>query len=284
MPSPAPVEKIVWSQPPDMLDIDVISGRNSDRHWRVYHQTYTICSIIEHGGLTEWSYRGKEYTSYRKQLTLMEPGEIHQTSKHTAQIDFHVLQIAPSLMEQLTQDSVYRGLPHFKTGQASRPSLFHAFAQFHLALAVCAPLLERQSRLADCVRALLVDCAERELRAEPTPPRSALRRARDYLHEHYAEKIALQNVADIAGLSQFHFLRAFSREFGLPPHAYQNSLRVEKTRLLLKAGVPVQAIEAGFADQSHLIRHFKRMIGVTPGEYVAMMGGKRTTSAPRRQQ
>jgi AraC-like DNA-binding protein len=73
----------------------------------------------------------------------------------------------------------------------------------------------------------------------------------------------------IAGLSPFHLVRSFTRRFGLPPHAYQIHVRVERARALLTTGMPpVQvASSVGFADQSHFTRHFRRINNVTPANY-----------------
>jgi AraC-like DNA-binding protein len=70
-------------------------------------------------------------------------------------------------------------------------------------------------------------------------------------------------------MSPFALLRAFRGETGLPPHAYLNQLRVRLARRLLDRGVaPAEvAAEVGFADQAHLTRHFKRVMGVPPGAY-----------------
>jgi transcriptional regulator GlxA family with amidase domain len=64
-------------------------------------------------------------------------------------------------------------------------------------------------------------------------------------------------------------LRAFRGETGLPPHAYLNQLRVRRARVLLDDGVtPADvAVQVGFADQAHLTRHFKRVVGVPPAAY-----------------
>jgi AraC-like DNA-binding protein len=73
----------------------------------------------------------------------------------------------------------------------------------------------------------------------------------------------------MTGLSQFAVLRAFRAETGLPPHAYLNQIRVRRARTLLDQGIaPADvALTTGFADQAHLTRHFKRVVGVPPGAY-----------------
>lgn len=105
----------------------------------------------------------------------------------------------------------------------------------------------------------------------PTPLRrqEGLKRALDYLNDHFAEDVALQDLADVVGLSQFHFSREFAAVYGLPPHLYQTQIRVVKAKALLLAGGEIGdvALEVGFADQSHMNRHFKRLTAVTPGHY-----------------
>jgi len=101
------------------------------------------------------------------------------------------------------------------------------------------------------------------------PSMAALRRVRDYLESCPEEDISLARLAAIANLSPSHLSHTFRFAFGLPPHAYLVQVRVSRARTLLKQGQPVCEVAArsGFADQAHLTRHFKRLVGVTPGRY-----------------
>ena len=79
-------------------------------------------------------------------------------------------------------------------------------------------------------------------------------------------------VAELAarrGVSREGFSRAFTREYGMPPHAFGLIARLNQARRLLRAGAPIAgaAADAGFADQSHLGRCFRRAFGVTPGRF-----------------
>ncbi len=79
----------------------------------------------------------------------------------------------------------------------------------------------------------------------------------------------LTELAALVNLSIFQLSRAFKKELGLAPHEYQTQQRVHRATALLRAGESAAsvAITTGFYDQSHLNRHFKRLIGVTPGQY-----------------
>jgi AraC-like DNA-binding protein len=111
---------------------------------------------------------------------------------------------------------------------------------------------------------------------EENPPQAAfgyhhdaIRRARAYLHERFNESVSLDELSAIAGLSPYHLVRSFTRRFGLPPHAYQIHVRVERARVLLATGMPPAQVASsvGFADQSHFTRHFRRINNVTPANY-----------------
>ncbi len=102
----------------------------------------------------------------------------------------------------------------------------------------------------------------------------AVRRALEYLGDHLLERVTLDELAVAVGVSKFRLVRLFRACVGMPPHRYQLGLRLRLARRLLERGVPiaVAAAEAGFADQSHLHRHFRRGLGMTPGEYVVRFG------------
>jgi len=100
---------------------------------------------------------------------------------------------------------------------------------------------------------------------------ASLALVRELLGDRLAEAVGLAELAAAAGLSRFHLIRAFQRRYGLTPFAYQRNLRIERARAVLRAGVSLAdaAANAGFADQSHLGRSFRAVMGSTPGEYRA---------------
>lgn len=94
---------------------------------------------------------------------------------------------------------------------------------------------------------------------------------RRYLDDHAAHDVTLAELAGLASVSVPTLVRRYRAEVGMAPHAYLISRRVEIARASLLAGAAVAtaAAAAGFADQSHLHRHFTRLVGVTPGRFRA---------------
>ena len=100
-----------------------------------------------------------------------------------------------------------------------------------------------------------------------------IKRAKDYLHSFYGREITLNDLAAVAQSSPYHLLRIFRGSVGLTPHAYLIQIRIEEGKRLLRAGNPISDVSAstGFTDQSHFTRHFKRIMGVTPGQYLPQL-------------
>ncbi|MGH8631354.1 MAG: helix-turn-helix domain-containing protein [Burkholderiales bacterium] len=97
-----------------------------------------------------------------------------------------------------------------------------------------------------------------------------LQRVIAYVHAHLAENVCLQNMAVAAGLSPFHFARLFKSTTGFTPHGYLVRIRVERVKELLSRcdrTMTEIAAEAGFADQSHMSKVFRRVMGGTPTEF-----------------
>jgi AraC family transcriptional regulator len=105
------------------------------------------------------------------------------------------------------------------------------------------------------------------------PHEARLHRCIERLHDAPEECVSLADLAADCQLSPFHFARVFKRVTGHPPHEYQLRLRVQRARELLRArpAMTVSEIAAnlGFSDESHLRRHFKRIVGTTPARFRA---------------
>jgi AraC family transcriptional regulator len=102
-------------------------------------------------------------------------------------------------------------------------------------------------------------------------PRGRLRAVVEYVEGHLAAAPSLDQLAAVARLSPYHFARQFKAATGLPPHQYVIARRVDRARDLLRAEADPSladvAASVGFSDQSQFCHHFKRIVGVTPGQF-----------------
>jgi AraC family transcriptional regulator len=108
-------------------------------------------------------------------------------------------------------------------------------------------------------------------RRDGTLPRVKLRAVVEYVEDHLDASPTLEQMAAIARLSVYHFAQQFRRATGLPPYQYVIARRVERAKHLLQTGSDFSLAEvaasAGFSDQSQFCYHFKRLVGVTPGQF-----------------
>jgi AraC family chemosensory pili system transcriptional regulator ChpD len=109
-------------------------------------------------------------------------------------------------------------------------------------------------------------------------------RAQELLAAQLHQSVALDALGDALGLSKFHVLRTFQKETGLSPRQWAMQLRTRRAKGLLRSGLNAADVahDLGFADQSHLNRHFRAAYGMTPGRYQSAIGSK-TTPLPRHQ-
>lgn len=152
-------------------------------------------------------------------------------------------------------------------------ALAQGFLRLHAALGSPSTLLEADDLLAEWLQGLVDRWSATR---HPEPPKSAtprddraLRLALTMMAEHATDNIRLDDLAGATGVSKFRLVRLFRERTGLPPHALQIAHRIRLARRLLEGGTSVAdtAVATGFTDQSHLHRHFRRTLGMTPLKY-----------------
>jgi AraC-like DNA-binding protein len=218
------------------------------------------------------TYRGAYHAIGPDQLTIVMPGEPHEpldpAERDTPSLHF-TLYVQTSLLEAIAG----RPTPTFRDLAIADRSTVQGFAHAHRAARDAATTLDHELRLLTLFTALVERHAHGRPRAAGSThlPHRAVLRAREYLHDNYADNVTLRELADISGLSAFRLGRLFSASVGVPPHKYQLQLRVEQAKRLLLKGKPVNdvAFAVGFFDLSHFSRHFKRYVGVAPGRYAS---------------
>ncbi|MFF8878858.1 AraC family transcriptional regulator [Streptomyces flaveolus] len=149
------------------------------------------------------------------------------------------------------------------------PVLRRRVGQVHAALARPGDELEAESRLTLIGERLHAHLRPRDAPGSARPDPVLARRLRELLDERVVEGVGLEEAGGLVSAHPAHLVRAFSTAYGIAPHQYLMSRRVDLARRLLLAGrAPADVAGAtGFYDQAHLTRHFKRLVGVTPGRY-----------------
>jgi len=240
------------------------------RHW---HDGFGI-GVIENG-CEVFDYEGDKQWAPQRSIVLMNPGVIHTGAAANQQIgwQYHImypgLECLQKIAEQINEKN--NSIPYFPNpvvfDNDCAEKLLNLFSLFeHSPLS-----MEHQSVFINTISIIL--------QRHSTLIYTEMNRKRDnkvvnfikeYINQYYSKSIDLGELVIISGRSKFHLLREFEREVGIPPHTYQIFIRIQKAKELLLKGQSILAValETGFTDQSHFSRHFKRILGITPREYI----------------
>lgn len=226
------------------------------------HDTWTL--LVVDSGVVRFRLGCREHSTSPAMVTLLPPGVPHDGRSATA-AGFRKRVI---YLHAGSLDLGRVGAAVERPGVLD-PVLLRRVDELHGALRQPSDAFEAESLLA-----LLTDRLRHHLgRTEQPWPRDPglASRLRELLDAHVVEGLTLGRAAAELGADPTHLVRVFTRELGMPPHRYLVGRRLDAARRLLLAGGRAAdvATEAGFYDQAHLTRHFKRFLGVTPGTYAA---------------
>jgi AraC-like DNA-binding protein len=281
----------------------VLEARRCARRWVVFHETYSFCLVERIGDDAQvpWKYNHRLYLADSNHAMVMQPGELHANLTCTPPGDFLVVQVADSLVKRVAAELGWSpaqlNIRHPHPG-SDHPLVLAALRRFRAS--VCTQLFDPRPRLAACicrasadrhlenlaelVAVLIEHCAEGA--RDPVWPRSGaaqIARAVSYLRANYNEPYSLDRVARAAGCDRFYLARVFTREMGIRPSDFQNRVLVARACqvLVMSPDKPLEIVarevgwpgRPGSTDDAEkatlMIRHFRRTLGITPGEWRA---------------
>ncbi|MFJ8493699.1 AraC family transcriptional regulator [Streptomyces sp. NPDC094038] len=239
-----------------------------DKHVYAPHTHAEFSIGVTVGGAEVIAYRGGRIHTGPGAIVVLAPGEMHTggPATQTEGYAYRALYADPALLADGTLDAV----PHFRDPVVDDPELTAAIRQAHTDLAACPDPLEAETRLPWLLTALSRrHSTARPARDEVPGAHGISLLVRDRLADELTAPPALADLAADLGLSRYQLLRAFRTTMGVPPYAWLAQYRVTRARALLDSGLrPAEAATlVGFADQAHMTRWFRRVLGVTPAAY-----------------
>lgn len=262
---------------PELQNLEIAQTTYTDHEFpRHLHETYVIEVVIQ--GTVEFECGAKRYLAPPGSIILIHPEDVH-TGRSICNQSVTYWSFCPTAdwMQWLlkTIDCCKRTVV-FQSPTMNEPRVARLLKAAHDALQNQSEILESESLMILAFSYLLQN--QRNISLKNKEPR-AIQKAKEYLNAEFSEQIHITDLAQISGLSSFYFLRSFQKATGLTPHEYLCNLRVERARKLLASGASVAeaAAQTGFFDQSHLHRHFRKIMGITPGQYRAILYKKRST-------
>ena len=236
------------------------------------HRTYSIG--IVRGGQTAFFHHGITEIIQSGDIALINPNEVHACNPVEGHaLTYYMLYIQPDLVHdiavELTESQSQP--PHFPAPIVQDAPLHGSLVELCQLIEAGQDDLEAETMLYETLLEVLQKYADFDtpLPAQTAKSSENIADAQQFLIDNLFEKISLEELADRSGLSPYHFLREFRKQYGIPPHTYQLQQRINEAKRLLANGTPIAeaAAQVGFADQSHFTRKFKVLVGTTPRQY-----------------
>ena len=232
------------------------------------HEAYGLGAI--ESGAERFRYAGSEQYAGAGSLLLMNPEALHTGRAETEEgWRYRMIYLDREVLEQVTGDAGWsfdQAVRH-DAGRAAQ------VGQRLQALWYCDTPLAFDSLLAELIELVRPDArVARQARQEARPRFSEVT---DFLRANLDRSLRLDDLAQVAGLSPFHFLRQFRAQHHVTPQQMLMAYRMHDAKRRLAAGEAAAQVAAatGMVDQAHLTRSFARRYGVTPGRYQRQVRG-----------
>lgn len=240
-----------------------------------FHEYYVIGFI--RSGNRHMSCKSGEFDLHPGDLILFNPRDNHGCAPISEEIlDYQAVNIEPDVMQKAAREITGRDYtPHFTQAVVRQSEAAMSLAALYDGIVRGAPKLEREEAFFFLLEQILQNYAAPFEELDMDKPDDKVAQLCAYMDAHYSENINLDDLSEMACLSKYYLLRFFTKQTGVSPYRYLQTIRIGNAKKLLEQGVP--PIEAafctGFSDQSHFTNFFKSFIGVTPSQYMKIFAG-----------
>jgi AraC-like DNA-binding protein len=246
-----------------------ITERGFDPH---RHDTYAI-GITDFGAQV-FGYRGKTEVSTPGQVIVLHPDELHDGRAGDGRgLEYRIVYVCPMLLRQVIEahTGCRRTLPFVSQAASENHTILQAVAR---AFSDEATSMSSDALLTELAAGILeLEQGGRKVATMPRVDTGAIEKAQEFLNSELSRPVRSDEIEAITGLSRFEFSRQFRACHATSPYRYSLYRRLAAVRNKLETGMSIAAAASqhGFADQSHLTRHFHSTYGVTPQRYKTLV-------------
>ncbi len=258
-----------------MKDIFLVSGAHIiNRFPRHVHEEYCLGAL--HDGRRELCISGEIQSIGKGDIYIINPGEAHSSESSDTSESYSVLAIRSGALKKNRDDQ--EALPRFQNVIRDQERLYREFLSVFDLLQSGTSSEEKESALYAFLAKLLTDYAQRGYTPGKPDNPPLVTHLKAYIEKHFRELLSLERLSDDTGYSPFYLHNVFTRSMGISPRDFQMQKRIDHSKTLLRQGISLidAGLEAGFSDQSHFTRCFKKITGITPGRYIACNISKST--------
>ncbi len=252
------------------LNIEAYNFKGIMQKFPNHFHDYYVIGFIE---------SGQRYLSCKNKGYIIESGDLilfNPMDNHTCQpidgktLDYRCINIQKDVMRKAALDITNKDyLPCFK-----EPVLFHndlvpSLQELHQMIMQEVSDFKKEELFLFIIEELIDEYSDAVLEATQEQ-NTEIKKVCDFLEENYMKNITLNDLSDLTGLSKYYLLRSFTKQKGISPYSYLETIRIGKAKKFLEQGIaPIDvAVQTGFTDQSHFTNFFKKLIGLTPKQYM----------------
>lgn len=228
-----------------------------------FHDTYTIG--LTHGGLFKSIHAHTTSLAYKHSTRIINPGEVHCGDSHAWQYTnfYPSIAVVTRVYEQMYHVNT---MPVFKEHIIEDERLYLLLVDFFRSVYASEEMLSIESKLIAALSYLIVHYAVGAKEVSVAKDNQGISWALEYIHEHLETGMDLEDLSHHGQLSKYHFLRLFKEHTGVTPHQYIIAERIQKAKEFILQGerLSLAGLRAGFSDQSHFIRSFRKIYGYSP--------------------
>lgn len=234
---------------------------------------YYVLGFIEQGK-RYLACKNEEYIINTGDVIIFNPYDPHACEQVDGRtLDYRCINIQPSIMQKYVFDITGKHeTPYFKQPVLRNSEIADTLRDLHTMISEDQSDFKKEELLLLLIENLLRDHTEEFIPSYESCLRTEIKTVCKYIDQNFDQTITLQDLCKLTGLSKYYLLRSFTKQKGISPYSYLETQRIIHAKKLLEQGVlPIEvAIRTGFSDQSHFTNYFKKLIGLTPKQYMSI--------------
>ncbi|TDB51818.1 MULTISPECIES: AraC family transcriptional regulator [Bacillaceae] len=253
------------------LNIEAYQFKGIMQKFPAHFHEYYVIGFIEKGQ-RHLECKGNEYTINPGDLLLFNPYDTHSCEQiDNKTLDYRCINVKSEVMSKaMLEITGSERLPIFNQSVLFQSEIVHSLKELHLKILEGETEFKKEELFLHLLEELIQACSDLKVVAPNHEISHEIKDVCDYLEENYAKAITLNDLSALIGWSKYHLLRSFIKQKKISPYRYLETIRVNEAKHMLEHGIkPIEtAFLTGFSDQSHLTKCFKKLIGLTPKQYM----------------
>ncbi|AWI05470.1 AraC family ligand binding domain-containing protein [Clostridium drakei] len=252
------------------LNIEAYNFKGIKQKFPNHFHEYYVIGFIE-SGRRQLFCKNKEYVIEKGDLVLFNPGDNHTCQQiDGGTLDYRCMNINSEVMKKVVFEITGKDyVPYFKENAVFNSDIVPSLQELYLMIMNEERDFKKEEIFLFIIEQLITEYADAVTVDTLKETNSEVKTICDFLQENYMESITLNKLSELTGLNKYYLLRSFTKQKGITPYGYLESIRISKAKKLLEQRIaPIDvAMQTGFTDQSHFTNFFKKFIGLTPKQY-----------------